>query len=286
MNTLPKRHLALPLRGATLLSLVAVAAVTAAGYAIIKTALDTVSPLAFVGWRFMFAATTLALLSVPRGARLWKDSFVAGLVLYAAIALQTAGLAATTVSHSALITATAVVLFPVLSAGFAQGSQRWLLISAVVASAAGLSLLSSGGDAFGNVLTFGAAISFAGYWIIVNQSRQRVVPYMAAQCAVVAALGLLTSTMFEDSTIPEPVDLPAIAVVGVVVTAGTFLVHTWARTRTTGKQAAGVFLLEPALAALVAIAAFGDRLGATGWTAMLLIVGSGMVIVSQAMFVD
>ncbi len=91
-----------------------------ATFVVVKSALDDISPLSFVAWRFLIGAIILFALALPRGREIWIHGTIAGVALFAGYALQTAGLQYTSASNSALITGLYVVLTPFLAAIFAR----------------------------------------------------------------------------------------------------------------------------------------------------------------------
>ena len=85
---------------------------------VIKSAVEDMTPIAFVAWRFLLGAGLLAVFAIPRGRKMWIHGSVAGLALFAGYSLQTAGLTYTTASNSALITGLYVVINAVSRFGF------------------------------------------------------------------------------------------------------------------------------------------------------------------------
>ena len=86
MSTLLKRQYAVSGRSLPYFSLLLVGLLLGTTFSVTKGALDTLPPLGFVGWRFAAATLGLVLLGIPRGRAIWKDGFVAGMILYVAVA--------------------------------------------------------------------------------------------------------------------------------------------------------------------------------------------------------
>lgn len=276
MTSAPRsRNVAVPYLG-----LVLAAALFGATFVIIKGALDDLPPLAFVGWRFLIATVALGLLGRPRGSQIWKDGFVAGLVLYAGFALQTAGLTTTTASKSGLITGLYVIITPLLGGALSRTAPRWVTLVGAAASVVGLALLTDpggeGGFVFGDALTVGAAIAIAAHIVIVGQTagRHPIVAYTTTQMAVVAGLALVTSAMFEGLPIPTQGDLPALLLTGLFVSGGAFLIQVWAQTKISPDHTAIVLTLEPVFAVIVGMAVRAETLSRNGWLGAGVMVGA------------
>ena len=262
------------------LALILAAFLFGATFVVIKGALDDLPPLAFVGWRFLIAAAALVLLGRPKGLLIWKDGFVTGLVLYAAFALQTAGLTTTTASKSGLITGLYVVITPLIVGAVRRSAPRWVTGAGAVMSVIGLGLLTAPGVdeafVFGDALTVGAAVAIAAHIVLVDQTagRHPVVAYTAAQMAVVAGLALLTSAMFEGLPIPTQSDLPALLLTGLFVSGGAFLIQIWAQTKISPDHTAFVLTLEPVFAVLMGVAIRDEQLSSNGWLGASVMVGA------------
>ncbi len=71
------------------LSLVLVAFLFGATFVVIKDAVATLPPLAFVGWRFLLGAAVLFLFARPHGRSVWIDGVAAGALLFVGFATQT-----------------------------------------------------------------------------------------------------------------------------------------------------------------------------------------------------
>jgi len=112
-------------------------------FVVIKDAVTTLPPLAFVGWRFLLGAVALFLFARPGGLGIWRDGLLAGVLLYAGYAAQTAGLAATTASNSGLITDLYVVFTPLLAAAVMKRSPAPATIGGATLVVAVLGLGSS-----------------------------------------------------------------------------------------------------------------------------------------------
>lgn len=247
-------------------------------FVVVKDAVATFPPLAFVGWRFLAGAALLLLLAWPRGLAVWRDGAIAGVWLFAGFALQTAGLVSTGASNSALITGLYVVMTPLLAAAWhRRAPSPWILVSSVVAFM-GLALLTvddSFSPATGDLLTLGCAAGFAGHIVFLARSAPRhpVVPFTSVQLLTTAALGLGASLVVDGPTIPDTGDLGAILLTGIGVSALAFLLQVWAQTSLGAGRTAVILTLEPVFGVAAAAVVLGERLDVAGWIGAVLILG-------------
>ena len=252
-------------------------------FVVVKDAVSVVPPMRFVGWRFLLGAAVLAAIRRPRGARLWRDGVVAGLFLFAGYALQTQGLTSTSASNSGLITGLYVVLTPLLVAALARRAPRPLVVAGALLAFVGLAALTIADSVrpqSGDLYTVGCAAAFAGHIVVVARKAHwhRVVPFTAVQLTVTAVLGLGLSIAVDGVAMPETSAWAAIAVTGVLVSAGAFYLQVWSQTVIGPSRTAVVLALEPAFAALSGAVLLGERLGVRGITGGLLILAGIYVV--------
>ncbi|MBT8198632.1 MAG: DMT family transporter [Acidimicrobiia bacterium] len=259
-----------------------------ATFVVIKEALLEVSPMSFVGWRFLLGALVLAVLAPPRTASTWRDGILTGVLLFAGYALQTEGLAQTSASNSGLITGLYVVFTPAVAAAVNRVSIRPVVLGGSLVAFGGLALLTLG-DGFslatGDLLTVGCAIAFAGHIVALSRvaHRHRVIPLTAVQLLVTAILALAWAVAFGSLEFPVGAPLLAVVLTGLVVSAGAFLVQVWAQTVIGPNRTALVLALEPVFAAATAAIVLGERLTTRGWVGAVLILAA---IVSVLTSVD
>ncbi len=246
-------------------------------FVLVKEAVTSLPPLAFVGWRFAVGAGVLLLLAPPRRRRLWRDGIAAGLFLFAGYALQTAGLVFTSASNSGLVTGLYVVLTPLLAAALAHHPVRAATVGGALLAFAGFGLLTVREGtvlAAGDLLTVGCAVAFALHIVVLSRVafRHPVVPFTAVQLLVTAALSLAASGVAEGLPLPTGEVLPAVLFTGVVVSGGAFLLQIWSQTVVGPARTAIILALEPAFAALFAAWLLAERLDTRGW------VGAGLIL--------
>jgi drug/metabolite transporter (DMT)-like permease len=256
-----------------------------ATFVVIKEAVASLPPLAFVGWRFLISAVALLLLAWPRGSRIWKDGLLAGVLLFAGFALQTWGLSLTSASNSGLITGLYVVLTPLLAAAVTRRLPGvWTTIGAGVAIG-GLALLTID-ESFrlqsGDLMTVGCAFAFAGHIVVMSRVAYRhpVVPFAAVQLLFTAVAALAASAAFEGLPFPTSSDLPALLLTGLAVSGGAFILQVWAQTVVGPARTAMLLALEPVFAVVFAAWLLSERLTARGWIGSILILGAIYVVLT------
>ncbi|MDH3190748.1 MAG: DMT family transporter [Acidimicrobiia bacterium] len=255
-----------------------------ATFVVIKSALEDIPPLSFVAWRFLIGSLALVAISVPRGRQIWRDGAIAGLALFAGYSLQTAGLQLTSASNSALITGLYVVLTPFLAGLFHRFRPSGWSVGAAGLAFIGL-VLVTGTDSLslspGDLLTLGCAVAFAFHIVALSRlaPRHAVVPFTAVQLAVTALLAIPTAAVVDGFSMPDRSVWGALAVVGIGVTVGAFVLQIWAQTVVGAATTAVVLAAEPAFGVATAWAVLGDRLDWVGW------VGAGLILSAMAIVV-
>lgn len=255
-----------------------------ATFVVIKSALEDIPPLSFVAWRFLIGSLALVAISVPRGRQIWRDGAIAGLALFAGYSLQTAGLQLTSASNSALITGLYVVLTPFLAGLFHRFRPSGWSVGAAGLAFIGL-VLVTGTDSLslspGDLLTLGCAVAFALHIVALSRlaPRHAVVPFTAVQLAVTASLAIPTAAVVDGFSLPDRSVWAALAVVGIGVTVGAFVLQIWAQTVVGAATTAVVLAAEPAFGVATAWLVLGDRLDWVGW------VGAGLILSAMAMVV-
>lgn len=268
------------------LALVTAAFLFGATFVVVKSALDEIEPLAFVAWRFLLGAFILALFALPRGKTIWAHGSLAGVALFSGYALQTMGLAETTASNSALITGFYVIITPFLAALFRRRPPSLWVIGAALSSFAGLVLLTDTEGLTldrGDLLTLGCALAFAVHIIALARFARfhPVIPFTTVQLTVTAILALVLSALLEGPGLPSTSVMGAIALTGIGVSVGAYVLQVWAQ-RVVGPDTAAVVLAaEPAFGVLTAWIALDERLMLQAWIGAALIVVSIYVVVTR-----
>lgn len=275
------------LQNRAVLALVGASFLFGATFVVVKSALDGIEPLAFVAWRFLIGAIVLAALAIPRGRLIWGHGLIAGTALFAGFALQTAGLQYTSASNSALITGLYVVFTPFLTALFAKRAPSpWVVAGAVMAFVGvylltGVESLTMG---TGDLLTIGCALAFAIHIVVLARYAHRhpVVPFTTVQMIVTTVLAFTAGYLFEDGiAVPDRSVWGALALTGIGVTAGAYLLQVWAQTVVGASTAAVVLAAEPAFGVAAGWLVLGERLELAGWIGACLIVAAIYLVITK-----
>jgi drug/metabolite transporter (DMT)-like permease len=253
----------------------------------IHDAVATLSPSAFVTYRFLAAALVMAiaLLPVLRRTTLAElaGGTLAGAVLFVGYALQTLGLTSTTPSNAAFITGMSVVFTPVLLAVvFRVRPQRRAVISVVLA-VVGLALLTMHGLAVhrGDLLVLGCAVALGGHVVVLSRVSPIGHPgrLTLIQLATVGLLGLAWSGATGD--LVRPVGSQAwiaLAVTALVASAFAFFVQTKAQAMAAPTRIAVILTLEPVFGGLFGYWLSGDRFTLLNLLGAVLILGAMLIM--------
>lgn len=255
-------------------------------FVVVKAAVETVDPLAFVGWRFAIGGGALLLLAIPRTPGVWRDGMIAGMWLFAGYALQTGGLTITGATNSALITGLFVVFVPLLAAVAKRRPPSPWAVVGVVLGFIGMTLLTVRAEVIfgsGDLLTLGCAVAFAGHIVTISRhaTRHPVIPYTTVQLLTTAALGLVGSLVFEGPGIPARSGWAAIILTGLGVSAIAYLLQVWAQNRVGPSRTAILLTLEPVFAVAAAAVVLGERLTAAGWVGAVVILGAITLVLNK-----
>ncbi|HZI63713.1 MAG TPA: DMT family transporter [Thermoanaerobaculia bacterium] len=252
------------------LALVVATVIWGATFVVVQQGLRDLPVFHLLVFRFTLGALLLLPLALRRGAvpRPSRISLLVGGALFAGYVLQTYGLKWTTPSRSAFLTGISVVLVPLL--GWATGVERPRPgpIAGALCAVGGLWALyrPQGGPPFGlgDWLTIGCAVAFAAHLLLVERAIKttRMMRLAIVQFAVVALLSapslLLVPPRRAEFT---PTALSAILITAVFATAVAFVCQIYAQRRLGAVETAVILTLEPAVAALVSVAAGAEPFG-------------------------
>jgi len=181
-------------------------------FPIIKIALESFTPLWFVGIRFILAALLMLPICAPRLRKfnrgLLRDGIIAGLVIGVAYALQTIGLLTTTATNNAFITCTYVVIVPFLMWAWGKKIRgaNFLIACITIIGLATLSLNSDFRVSPGDIWTLGCAFFFATHMALLGEYSPRHDAFLLTlmQIAMVGLVNVLLALLFEP--LPGAVD--------------------------------------------------------------------------------
>lgn len=257
-----------------LLVLVAVTAVWGVTFVQVKDAVAVYPLFAFLALRFLIAGTTLVVPAAPRLRSLGRDGMAAGLLagglVGAGFALQTAGLERSSVSSTGFITGMYVVLTPVLALLLFRVRVAGAALVGVALTTAGLAMLAGihGGSPTGDLLVLAGAAVYALQIVLLERYAPRydALAFTFVEMAAAFAGLIVVALALGELAWPHGATVwGALLVTGVFASALAFLAQTWAQSRTTAMQTALAFSLEPVWTAFFGFTLAGDRLGALGW---------------------
>jgi drug/metabolite transporter (DMT)-like permease len=268
------------------LALIVAAFVYGATFVVIKSALADISPISYIAWRFLMGAAVLLLIAFPRGRDIWAHGAVTGLALFGGYTLQTAGLALTSASNSALITGLYVVFTPLLGAFFRRRRPNGWVFGAALIAFVGIFLLTDTDGltmSAGDLLTLGCAVVFALHILALAHwaPSHPVVPFTAVQLTVTAALAVPVALIVDGPAWPVPEVWGALLITGLGVGVGAFLLQVWAQTVIGPSTAAVILAAEPAFAVATAWVVLDERLDPAGWIGTALIVVAIFLVVTR-----
>jgi len=273
-----------------LLVLLVVTAVWGVTFVQVKDAVAVYPLFAFLALRFAIASGTLALPGAARLRTLGRAGagagVLAGALLGAGYALQTAGLERTTVSSTGFITGMYVVLTPLLAlAAFRTGAGRGVWLGVLLATA-GLALLAGvhRGSLLGDVLVLAGAAVYSLQIVLMERYAPRYDAIAFTLVEMLTAFGglLVVALALRDLPFPHGWTVwGALLVTGVFASALAFLAQTWAQRRTTATRTALAFSMEPVWAAFFGFTLAGDRLGTTAWLGCVAIMAG--IVVAETM---
>jgi drug/metabolite transporter (DMT)-like permease len=270
----------------TLLVLLLVTAVWGVTFVQVKDAVAIYPLFAFLALRFAIASGALALPGTRRLRSLGRvgalSAMLAGSLLGAGYALQTAGLERTTVSSTGFITGMYVVLTPLLAlAVFRTRVGRGGVIGVLLATV-GLALLAGvhRGALLGDLLVLAGAAVYSLQIVLMERYAPRYDAIAFTLVEMLTAFGGLLAIALSLRDLPVPHGWTvwgALLVTGVFASALAFLAQMWAQRRTTATRTALAFTMEPVWTAFFGFTLAGDRLGTTAWIGCAVIM-AGIVV--------
>ncbi len=232
-------------------------------FAVIKTGLNDSTPLMLISVRFGAAFLIFTLLYFKKfsfnGKKTIYRGLILGVLMFLGYGLQTLGLNYTTASRAGFITYTYALFIPFLQFYVLKRKPVLGNIVGLLVVFGGLWIISNpmGGDLnIGDLITFGAAISYAFYIIFLDKITKEENPALmtAIQFLVTAILGLITSLFLEDPFIKFSPNLIYsilyLVILGSVVS--IYLMNLYQRD-TTPMRAVLIYSLEPVFAVLFAL---------------------------------
>jgi drug/metabolite transporter (DMT)-like permease len=259
-------------------------------FPLIRGAMEELSPVQFVAWRFSLAAVAfLPLLLGSTEARralpaLLPAGFLLGSIAGLSYFTQTWGLQTVPAGRAAFITALNVVIVPLLAPLFRAGRPQPLDFAAALVATGGLYLMTVGEEGFGSALGMGdfwvlvCATSYAVYILVLQRVLARPRNAVALAFAQIGAIALLADIALAGT---GPIRIPLTAwVLGALLfcatlaTVATFWLQARFQGHTTAQRVALIFALEPVFATLFAWWLLGETMGLIGMFGAVLVLGA------------
>ena len=257
-------------------------------FTVIKSAVESMPPMAFITWRFLIAAVVLLALRRPGNRRVWRDGILAGSFLFVGFASQTQGLVTTSASNSALITGLYVIMVPLLVAVAKRSRPGLATLLGAATGIFGLALLTNvslsevvaGSVERGDLLTVAAATAFASHIVALSYTARNhhLIEFTAVQMLTVAGMAAVMSVIREGLPLPTQTDLLPLIMTGLIVSIGAFLLQIWGQSHMSAARAGIILSLEPVVGAGLAAIILGEHLDGRAWLGAALIVGSIYIV--------
>lgn len=252
------------------ISLLFVAIVWGGGFVAVKDALDTMTPLYLMAFRFVLATVVMYLFLFKKIGKINKTELkyglVVGFLLFLAFASQTFGLQYTTASKQGFLTATYVVMVPLLYWIIykKKPSKKTFIGSAL--TIIGIAFVSIQKDMVfnkGDMLTLLCAALFAAHIISLEYFTKKidVLKLSFLQLALAAVFFTGSAVVFEP--FPDTITkgtIIAIVYLAIFSTFACFTVQTMAQKYTTSSHAAIIMSLESVFAAVLGVVLLNEVL--------------------------
>lgn len=267
--------------------LLAATALWGVSFVVLKDALASSTPLAFVALRFTLSALLL-LPFVPSPRRWSRAELGAGAVLAAlftgGFGAQMVGLVETTPSRSAFIIASSSVLAPLIAVALVGERPRPVLLGALGLAVAGIWLLTApggGGLNRGDVWTFGTAVCFGGQIVAVSQfaPRHDLRRLVWLQIAGTAVGSAVVAGLYEEVRVTWTLGfVGALGYAAAVATVLALWLQMRAQRAMSASRAAVLFCAESVFAAAASWWWRGEVLRAGQWAGATLILAAMLLV--------
>lgn len=263
--------------------LFAAAFIWGSSFFIMKNALDDIPVQYLLAIRFTIGALLLSLVCGKRWTKvtkdyLWRGAIIGG-CLYLAYSVQTYGLALTTPSKNAFLTAVYCVIVPFLYWLLAGVRPDRYNVLAAVLCVAGVGLVSLSGDLsvnLGDALTLLCAVFYAAHIVAVAKvSPQKdiylLTVFQFAFAAVYAWIGGALTEQFPAQALSDPQAILPLCYLGVMATTVALLFQNVGQVNSDPASAAVILSLESVFGVLCSVLFAGDTVSARMAVGFLLI---------------
>lgn len=263
--------------------LFAAAFIWGSSFFIMKNTLDDIPVQYLLAIRFTIGALLLSLVCGKRWTKvtkdyLWRGAIIGG-CLYLAYSVQTYGLALTTPSKNAFLTAVYCVIVPFLYWLLAGVRPDRYNVLAAVLCVAGVGLVSLSGDLsvnLGDALTLLCAVFYAAHIVAVAKvSPQKdiylLTVFQFAFAAVYAWIGGALTEQFPAQALSDPQAILPLCYLGVMATTVALLFQNVGQVNSDPASAAVILSLESVFGVLCSVLFAGDTVSARMAVGFLLI---------------
>ncbi len=250
------------------LSLLIVAFVWGGGFVAVKDALNTMTPMLLMAFRFTIAAAILYVFFRKKIGKITKNDLkgggFVGMALFLGFAFQTFGLQYTTASKQGFLTAIYVVLVPLLYWIFYRKAPARKVFVASFLAIMGIGLISLNGGLsinLGDGLTLICAIFFALHILSIEYFSKDMNGFKLAflQMAVAAVLCIISALFTEPIRFAlSQREWTAVLYLAVFSTFACFTLQTIAQRYTSSSHASLIMSLESVFAALLGVLLLGE----------------------------
>lgn len=269
------------------LSLLAITLIWGSTFATSKYLLGSISPLLYIGVRFLLAILIFWALFPKRafaGTRdTWFKGAVLGVLLFLGFATQTVGLQYTGASKSAFVTGMMVAFTPICQLIIERRAPKIGNIIGIILVTLGLYFLTSpAGSRFnlGDGLNLICAVTFALYIVYLDVYSKDIDPahLTMVQFVVCMVLGFVSGGAFETLRFtPDTLGFSALLYLTIFATVVALFVQNRFQKDTTPTRSAVIFSIEPVIAAGFSYLLLGEVLGVLGMIGGGLIVGGILI---------
>jgi drug/metabolite transporter (DMT)-like permease len=267
------------------LALLVVTLLWSTSFALIKGAMNDLSPVLLTGLRFAITCAVMwpMLLRVRGDARAWRDGVGLGILLAGCYLTQVTGLRTTTAGNSAFVTSTCTLMVPFVDYALRRRRPARATVLGILLAMGGVWLLLNprlGAFNRGDLWTLACAFLYAVYLVQLDTALRRspfqVVLY--GQMVMVALLALALSPFVETPHFAfTPAALRALAIVAFGATAAALYLQNRFQSQTTPTRAALIYLGEPVFAAFFAWLHLKEVLTARAYLGGAIVLGGILI---------
>lgn len=277
------------------LLLLAVALIWGAGFIAQQTAAKTVGFFIFNACCFLIGGLLILPLAIRNGSIHEKNSSsrqpslllysgLTGAVLFAASALQQAGMQYTSVRNVSFITGLYVVFVPLILLVFWRKRPTWFTWLAILASVVGVYLLSMDGAlllTYGDSLVLAGAVLWALHIILIDRfiGYFQVFAFTAGQFLVCGLLNLIFGLALQADTLPMLFSIwGAVAYKSLFAIAGGFTLQVIGQKYAPPTDAAIILSMEAVFGTLFGVLLVGEKMNLQQFFGCVLIFAAMLIV--------